>query len=205
MPAVERIEDGDTIGTDHYRLAVHGERPGPVWPAPAMSRTRSSAASAANRSPAVPAPANNASIFRSVSRNWDSVDIGRASSLSLQSEALHPPPPTSISRGPPRPDHHRNRRHPPRHRRHRQIGGDHHRQQRSTPFRLRHHYQQHYIIGAPKSELKKFGAELACADDCSPRCSANFRFSQNCSPTAPMLGPTLGQEVVATQRRFMSV
>jgi hypothetical protein len=28
MPAVERIEDGDTIGTDHYRLAVHGERPG---------------------------------------------------------------------------------------------------------------------------------------------------------------------------------
>jgi hypothetical protein len=25
MPAVKRIEDGDTIGTDHYHLTVHGE------------------------------------------------------------------------------------------------------------------------------------------------------------------------------------
>jgi hypothetical protein len=41
------------------------------------SRTRPSAASAASRSPAVPAPANRASIFRNFSRNWDSVDIGR--------------------------------------------------------------------------------------------------------------------------------
>jgi hypothetical protein len=36
----------------------------------------SSAASAANRSPVVPAPAKSASIFLSFSRNWDSVDIG---------------------------------------------------------------------------------------------------------------------------------
>jgi hypothetical protein len=28
MPAAERIEDGDTIGTDQYRLAVHGASPG---------------------------------------------------------------------------------------------------------------------------------------------------------------------------------
>jgi hypothetical protein len=34
-------------------------------------------ASAASRSPAVPAPANRASIFRNFSRNWDSVDIDR--------------------------------------------------------------------------------------------------------------------------------
>jgi hypothetical protein len=27
MPTVERIEDGDPIGTEHYRLAVHCERP----------------------------------------------------------------------------------------------------------------------------------------------------------------------------------
>jgi hypothetical protein len=33
------------------------------------ARTRSSAASAANRSPVVPAPAKSASIFRSFSRN----------------------------------------------------------------------------------------------------------------------------------------
>jgi hypothetical protein len=41
------------------------------------SRTRSSAAFATNRSPAVPAPAKSASIFRNFSRNWDSVGIGR--------------------------------------------------------------------------------------------------------------------------------
>jgi hypothetical protein len=28
VPAVKRIEDRDAIGTDHYRLAVHGERLG---------------------------------------------------------------------------------------------------------------------------------------------------------------------------------
>jgi hypothetical protein len=30
-----------------------------------------------NRSPAVPAPANNASVFRSLSRTWGSVDMDR--------------------------------------------------------------------------------------------------------------------------------
>ena len=39
----------------------------------------SSAASAASRSPSVPAPAKSASIFRNFSRNWDSIDIGRLS------------------------------------------------------------------------------------------------------------------------------
>lgn len=41
------------------------------------SRTRSSAASAASRSPAIPAPQKGPSIFHNVSRNRDSIDIAR--------------------------------------------------------------------------------------------------------------------------------
>ncbi len=43
-----------------------------------FSRTRSSAASAASRSPAILAPAKSASIFHNFSGNRDSIDIGKA-------------------------------------------------------------------------------------------------------------------------------
>src|ERR1019366_892562 len=52
--------------------------------------TRPSAASAAKRSPAVPAPANKASILRSLSRNWDSGDIANLANGFEHVQPEHP-------------------------------------------------------------------------------------------------------------------